>query len=186
MFLGVTTGGQAGVNWVGLADITVSDYAILTVCAVLGAWLGKVLRLPAAPVFGPMILSGVAHVGAWVTVPPPTLFVIGAQITIGTIIGTRFVGATLAEVRRDIGLSVIASFLLLIVAVVFAELIVLMTAIPLAQAFLAFSPGGLTEMSLLTLALDQDVAYVSVMHIVRITLVIAIAPFVFRMFSRRF
>ncbi len=183
-FLGVTTGGQGVAKWVGLQDITPSDYAILSLCAVLGVFLGKMLRLPAAPVFGPMILSGVAHVAAWVTVPPPTLFVIGAQITIGTIIGTRFVGATFAEVRRDVGLSAVASFLMLIVAVIFAEGIVLLTAIPLAQAFLAFSPGGLTEMSLLTLALDQDVAYVSVMHIVRITLVIAIAPFVFSLFNR--
>ena len=184
LFLGVTTGGQGVAQWVGLSDITVSDYAILILCAVLGVVLGKALRLPAAPVFGPMILSGIAHVAGWVTVPPPTLFVIGAQITIGTIIGTRFVGATLSEVRRDVGLSAIASFLMLIVAVIFAEAIVLLTAIPLAQAFLAFSPGGLTEMSLLTLALDQDVAYVSVMHIIRITLVIAIAPFVFNLFNR--
>ena len=185
-FLGVTTGGQTGAPWVGLTDITAWDYAILTVCAVVGVIVGKALRLPAAPVFGPMILSGIAHVAGWVTVPPPTLLVIAAQITIGTIIGTRFVGATLAEVRRDLGLSAIASVLMLVVAVIFAEAIVLITSIPLAQAFLAFSPGGLTEMSLLTLALDQDVAYVSVMHIVRITLVIAIAPYVFRALRKRF
>ena len=127
-----------------------------------------------------MILSGIAHVAGWVTVAPPTLFVIAAQITIGTIIGTRFIGATLAEIRRDIGLSGIASFLMLIAAVGFAEGIAWVSGIPLAQAFLAFSPGGLTEMSLLTLAMGQDVAYVSVMHIIRITLVIAIAPFVFK------
>ncbi len=185
-FLGVTTAGQNGTQWVGVTEITALDYAILILCAVLGVVLGKALRLPAAPVFGPMILSGIAHFAAWVTVPPPTLFVIGAQITIGTIIGTRFIGATLAEVRHDIGLSAIASVLMLMAAVVFAELIVMISAIPLAQAFLAFSPGGLTEMSLLTLALGQDVAYVSVMHIIRITLVIAIAPFVFQLFRRRF
>lgn len=185
LFLGVTTGGQNGAQWTAVDAITAVDYAILIACAVIGVLLGTALRLPAAPVFGPMILSGIAHIAAWVTVPPPTLFVIGAQITIGTIIGTRFVGATLAEVRRDIGLSAVSSFLMLIIAVAFAEIIVLMTAIPLPQAFLAFSPGGLTEMSLLTLALDQDVAYVSVMHIIRITLVIAIAPFVFRVVLRR-
>jgi uncharacterized membrane protein AbrB (regulator of aidB expression) len=68
----------------------------------------------------------------------------------------------------------------LIAAVGFAEVIVMISGIPLAQAFLAFSPGGLTEMSLLTLAMGQDVAYVSIMHIIRITMVIAVAPFAFR------
>ena len=179
LFVGVTTGG-ATTQWTGLGDITLRDYVILALCAVLGAILGKRWRLPAAPVFGPMILSGIAHMAGWVTVPPPSLFVIAAQITIGTIIGTRFVGATLAEVRRDLGLSAVASLLMLIAAVGFAEIIALVSGLPLAQAFLAFSPGGLTEMSLLTLAMDQDAAYVSLMHIIRITLVIAVAPLVFR------
>ena len=72
-------------------------------------------------------------------------------------------------------------FSLLFFVSLFAELIAISSNIPLAQAFLAFSPGGLTEMSLLTLAMGQDVTYVSVMHIIRITLVIAIAPTVFKL-----
>lgn len=180
VFLGVSSGGQGPSNWVALHAITAMDYAILGFCAVAGSVIGKWLGLPAAPVFGPMILSGIAHVAGWITVAPPTLFVIAAQITIGTIIGTRFVGATLAEIRRDVSLSALASLLMLAAALGFAEVIVWISGVPLAQAFLAFAPGGLTEMSLLTLAMDQDVAYVSVMHVIRITMVIAIAPFVFR------
>jgi membrane AbrB-like protein len=179
LFVGVSSGGNGTVRWIGLFQITVRDYLILGSCAVLGAYIGKWLGLPAAPIFGPMILSGIAHGVGWVTVAPPTVFVIAAQVTIGTIIGTRFVGATLAEIRNDIGLAGLASLLMLIAAVGFAEVIVWRSGMPLAQAFLAFSPGGLTEMSLLTLAMEQDVAYVSVMHVIRITLVIAIAPFVF-------
>jgi membrane AbrB-like protein len=185
LVLGVTSGGRGAAQWIGLYQITALDYVILGICALLGALLGKWLGLPAAPIFGPMILSGVAHVAGWVTVAPPTIFVIAAQVTIGTIIGTRFVGATLREVRTDIGLSAVASFLMLVAAVGFAELIVVISGIPLAQAFLAFSPGGLTEMSLLTLAMGQDVAYVSVMHIIRITMVIALAPFLFTLTRSR-
>jgi len=180
LVLGVSSGGRGASQWVGLYQITVPDYAILGASAVGGVLLGKRLGLPAAPIFGPMILSGIAHIAGWVTVAPPTVFVVAAQITIGTIIGTRFVGATLKEIRNDISLSAIASFLMLLAAVGFALLIASINGIPLTQAFLAFSPGGLTEMSLLTLAMGQDVTYVSIMHIIRITLVIAIAPFVFR------
>lgn len=180
LFLGVTSGSSSGTSWIALNAITLQDYVILGLCAVVGAIVGKWLRLPAAPIFGPMILSGIAHVAGWVVVAPPSLFVIAAQITIGTIIGTRFVGATVAEVRRDVSLSALASLLMLLAAIGFAELLAWGSGIPLAQAFLAFSPGGLTEMGLLALAVGQDVGYVSVMHIIRITLVIAIAPFVFR------
>jgi len=43
----------------------------------------------------------------------------------------------------------------------------------------------LTEMSLLTLALHQDVAYVSTMHIFRITVVVGIAAFIFGLLGKR-
>ncbi|PUB14230.1 AbrB family transcriptional regulator [Yoonia sediminilitoris] len=182
--LGVSTGGSSS-NWIGLAEIGVRDYVLLALCAVLGVWFGKVARLPAAPVFGPMIFSGIAHVTEIVTVAPPTVFVIAAQITMGTIIGTRFAGATLHEIRRDLGLAALASLLMLLIAVVFAEAISMLSGMPLAQAFLAYSPGGLTEMALLTLALGQNVAFVSLMHIARITMVIAAAPLVFRLRNKQ-
>ena len=181
--LGVTSTG--GANWVGLNALTVRDYAILTVCAVAGIFVGKALRLPAAPVFGPMLLSGIAHLAGWVTVSPPTLFIVIAQLVIGTVIGARFVGAKPQEIARDLGLAVVSAFGMLIIAVGFAELIALRTGMSLSQAFLAFSPGGLTEMSLLTLAMEQDVAFVSAIHLIRITLVIAAAPIVFARIIKR-
>ncbi len=184
LVLGVSGGSTAASNWVDLTALSVSDYVILAACAVAGTWLGRMAHLPAAPVFGPMILSGVAHVAGWVTVPPPSLFVIAAQVTMGTIIGTRFAGATLAEVRRDLSLAAVASVGMLVITLAFAEVLVWISGLPLAQAFLAYSPGGLTEMSLLTLAMDQDVAYVSVMHVIRITMVIGMAPLVFRWLRR--
>lgn len=181
--LGVTSTGSA--NWINLDALTLNDYVILTVCAVLGIFVGKALRLPAAPIFGPMLLSGIAHLVGWVTVSPPTLFIVVAQLVIGTVIGARFVGAKPIHILRDLGLAMLSAFGMLVVAVGFAELIVLQTGMDLSQAFLAFSPGGLTEMSLLALAMNQDVAYVSTIHLIRITLVIAIAPLVFARLKRR-
>lgn len=182
--LGVRAGPGNSGSWTALSDLTVFDYGALGLCALIGVPFGKLLRLPAAQVFGPMILSGIAHVAGWVTVAPPTLLIIAAQIVIGTVIGGRFVGATLKEVGKDLLLALGATLGMIGVAVGFAELIAVMVGMPLSQAFLAFSPGGLTEMSLLTLAMGQDVAFVSVTHIVRITMVIAVAPALFRVFRR--
>ncbi len=183
LVLGVTSTGSAG--WVALDALTVADYVILTGCAVLGLGVGKMLRLPAAPIFGPMLLSGIAHVAEWVTVAPPTVFIIMAQLAIGTVIGARFVGTSPREVGRDLSLAVISAFAMLTIAVGFAEAIALQSGMDLSQAFLAFSPGGLTEMSLLSLSMGQEVAYVSSIHLIRITLVIAIAPYIFAAVMRR-
>ncbi len=174
----------ANATWVALDALTLADYLILAACAVLGVQLAKLLRLPAAPIFGPLILSGAAHVIGWVMVPPPTLVIIAAQIVVGTIIGSRFIGATLKEVGSDLALGAASTLLMLVMAVASAYALTAFVDIPLAQAFLAYAPGGLTEMSLLTLAINQDVAFVSVTHIVRITLVVALAPVLFRLIRR--
>ncbi len=171
-------------NWTALDALTLADYVILGACAALGVLVGRQIGLPAAPVFGPMLLSGIAHLVGWVTVAPPSLLVIIAQLVTGTVIGCRFIGLRLKDIQRDLLLGAAASIAMLVVAVICAEALVLM-GLPLAQAFLAFAPGGLTEMSLLALSMDQDPAYVSTIHLIRITLVIAAAPVVFGMVTRR-
>lgn len=178
--LGVSTNGAAE-NWVGFQEVGLLDGALLAGCAVLGLPLATLLRLPAAPMFGPMLLSAALHLTGWVTVPPPTLLVIVAQIFIGTIVGCRFVGVALRDVGRDMALGLASAFTMLGVGLAFAEALHLATGRDLAQAFLAFSPGGLTEMSLLALAMGQEVAYVASAHIARIVLVIFSTPFVFRL-----
>jgi len=49
---------------------------------------------------------------------------------------------------------------------------------------LAFSPGGLTEMSLVALALEIDTAFVATHHIVRISVVVMAVPFLFKFLNR--
>lgn len=181
--LGVTsTGEQAG--WVNLDALTLSDWVILGACAVAGARLGTLARLPAPQILGAMVLSGAAHVTGFVTVPPPTLAVIMAQVVVGTVVGCRFIGATPRQVGRDIGFAAVSTSLMILVAIGFSVALTAWTGTPLSQTFLAFSPGGLTEMSLLALAMDQDVAYVSALHIVRITVVILAAAPIFALLRR--
>lgn len=184
LVLGVTSGGQGGAAWTGLRELSPLDYAVLAACAVAGVYLGRFLRLPAAAVLGPMLLSGVAHFFHVVEVPPPTVLVIAAQVVMGTVIGCRFIGASVREVGQDLFLGVFSTVGMLITGVGFASVVAWLTDTDLSQAFLAYSPGGLTEMSLLAFAMGGDIAYVSITHIVRIVLVIFAAPLVFRWFGR--
>jgi uncharacterized membrane protein AbrB (regulator of aidB expression) len=51
----------------------------------------------------------------------------------------------------------------------------LATGLPLAQALLAFAPGGLEAMITLAFVLDSDVPYVAALHMIRVvTLAIAL------------
>jgi membrane AbrB-like protein len=183
LVLGVSSRGQTG-SWVALDALTLRDWAILLACGALGVPFGKRINLPAAQVFGPMILSGAAHLTGIVTVAPPTLLILVAQLVIGTIVGCRFLGAAWGEVGRDMALGVASSLAMLAVTVLFAVIAARLTGIPLTQTMIAFAPGGLAEMTLLSLAMGQDVAYVAVIHMIRLLTVIGTAGYVFRLIRR--
>ncbi len=184
LVLDVQPGGAAA-RGADVAALSARDWLVLGAAALLGLPLGRWLRLPAPQIIGPMLLSGAAHVGGLVTVPPPAVLVIVAQVVIGTVIGCRFLGVTPREIGRDLLLGAASSVSMICVAVLLAAALTAATGIPLSQSFLGYSPGGLTEMSLLALAMGQDVAYVSVLHLVRIVLVIFAAQPVFVLLRRR-
>ncbi|MBD3679958.1 MAG: AbrB family transcriptional regulator [Rhodobacteraceae bacterium] len=179
LVLGVSTQG-GGPRFTAVAEVGPVDALWLIGSALVGLPLARLLRLPAPPLLGPMILSGVAHLTGLVTVPPPTILVIAAQLVMGTVIGCRFQGARARDILKDLALGAGAAVGMIAVAVIFALMVHFSTGTDLAQAFLAYSPGGLTEMSLLALAMGQEIAYVSITHIARISLVIFMAPFLFR------
>jgi hypothetical protein len=169
----------------GFREIGLRQGLLLLLCALLGVPLATLLRLPAAGLVGPMILSAALHLAGVATAAPPTLLVLAAQLVVGTILGCRFVGASLRETGRDIALGIAASFALLVVTLGFAALAALLTSAPWSQAVLAYAPGGLAEMSLLALAKNQDVAYVATAHITRIVIIIFTVPLLFRALEGR-
>ncbi len=179
LFLDISSTGPAR-PYVGFDDVPLRDLAILAGCAVLGALVGPMIRLPAAQVLGPMLLSAAAHLTGLTGAPPPTLAVNAAQLVIGTVVGSRFLGAAPRAVLRDMALAVGSCAAMITVALISAIVVTQFTGIGLEQTFLAFSPGGLPEMSLLALAMNADIAYVATLHIARISLVIAVAPLIFR------
>ncbi len=170
--------------WIALSALAPSDWAILAGCALVGVPLGQKLRLPAGNMLGPMLLSSLVHYLHIVTTAPPTLLINASQVVLGSVIGCRFLGAKARDIFRDLALGAISSAVLLAVAVGFSAIVMAATGKSVAASFLAYSPGGLTEMSLLALAMGQEVAYVSVSHILRIFMVILVAPLVFRALRR--
>jgi membrane AbrB-like protein len=164
--------------------LAIGDLLILIGCGVLGFVLGRRLRLPAPTMLGPMILSALVHLSGLTAAEPPAGIVQIAQVFLGTIIGCRFAGSAARDILRALALSAGATAVMLLITAVFTLLASLATGQGTDEVLLAFSPGGLTEMSLVAISLDADVAYIATHHIVRISLVIMLAPLVFRLLFR--
>ena len=145
--------------------------AWLVVVAAAGACLGYLLRLRAPFLLGPMLLSATIHLLGWSSFSAPFGVLNMAQWILGTSIGCRFVGIPPREVLRVLAYSTGSTVILFAVTagVAFAtSRVASFGTIPL---MLAYAPGGLTEMSLMALSLQMEVAFVAANHVLRVLLV---------------
>ena len=161
-----------------------TDIAILTACAIVGFYAARLARIPAPHMTGPMIVSAAVHLAGLTSASPPNIVVATAQVIIGASVGARFAGLTFRDLGRIVRIGGIATSILLAVTVLFAVTLSALAGFPFASLVLAFSPGGLIEMSLIALTLNIDTAFVATHHIARIALVVIVVPFVFRLLVR--
>ena len=164
-----------------LADLRLTDAAILAGCAVAGAGAARVMRLPAWTLVGPMLASAGLHLAALSVAKPPAELVILAQVVTGAGIGSRFRGLGWAEVAAMARPALGATAIMLVVSAGAAAAMAAVSGLPFPALLLSFVPGGIAEMCLVALALGQDVAFVSTHHVVRVAMVIVLAPLAFKL-----
>lgn len=173
-----------GVTSASPVPLGLRDVVLLTASGALGLVLGRWAGLPAPFLLGPMIVSAAVHMLGWTSGDVPGWLVGFAQLMLGTMIGCRFLGTPATLVLSALAYAAGATGLVLVVSAAFAFGFHGLFGQSVSQVFLAYAPGGVTEMSLIALSSGGDVAYVSVHHIVRISMLVAIAPLLGRIWRR--
>ncbi|HYH37366.1 MAG TPA: AbrB family transcriptional regulator [Azospirillum sp.] len=166
-----------------LLAVPPADLLLLASCAI-GYPIARALRIPAAQIVGPMLMSAALHLAGLTEGKPPGVLVAAAQVVVGASLGCRFAGVRLREIGRGAAVAVGGTALMLGLAVGFGGALHAVTGFGMAGLILAFAPGGLAEMSLIALALGVDVAFVSTHHVVRILLIVTLAPAAFLLWRR--
>ena len=159
---------------IGLADV-----AVLAACAVAGVVAGRLLRLPAYRLSGPLLASAAVHVTGLNESAPPWEVVAAAQVVVGSAIGARFTGVPIRRVLGLMAAALVSTVLMLAATVSFALVLAPATGLDWRSIVLAYAPGGLAEMSLIALSLGIETAFVATHHVIRIGLIVVAAPLVF-------
>jgi membrane AbrB-like protein len=154
------------------------------VLCLAGWWVARGLRLPAAALTGPLILSAAVHLAGLTAARPPPELTAAAQVVIGAALGSRFAGLAFGRMWRLLVLAAGAAVLMFGATIAAATLAEAFSDRGRAALILAFAPGGLAEMSLVALALGIDTAYVATMHVIRIAGIVLLAPLGFRLAKR--
>jgi uncharacterized protein len=156
---------------------------VLMVVAGLAGWkIAARVGLFGASILGPLILTAALSLAGIITTRPPAEIIWAAQFFIGIAVGVKYSGITWRELRIDVGAGVVYALLLAAISLMFFEVIYLAGLAPALDAFLAFLPGGQAEMVIIAIIAGADLAYVVSHHLLRIILVILLAPIVGRVF----
>jgi membrane AbrB-like protein len=155
--------------------------AMLVVLVLVGATVGRLIRLPGAGLLGPLALTVALEVsgfsfGLWV----PTLLVQAGYVLIGWQAGLAFTRASLRAVGR---LLPAAITLIVAIGVATAGLGVLLARVagltPL-EGYLATSPGGVYAVLATAVETGSNVTFVIAAQVVRILMMLFAAPLLAR------
>ncbi|WP_265500774.1 AbrB family transcriptional regulator [Paracoccus beibuensis] len=167
-----------------LTSIAWSQIALMVAAGFLGWKIGERVGLFGASILGPMILTAALSLAGIVQTRPPAEIIQAAQFFIGIAVGAKYAGITARELRIDVTAGVVYSVILAVISLIFLELIYMLGLAPALDAFLAFLPGGQAEMVVIAIIAGADLAYVVSHHILRIVIVIVLAPIVSRLIGR--
>jgi uncharacterized protein len=171
------SGGSWGLNPLGLLEAVA--------IAIAGTLLAHLARLPAASIIGPLIVGAAAYLSGLFQAMPPSWLIGAAQWVMGAAIGARFAGFSL-RAMGDVGAQgALVSTLMMAVAIGISLTLATPFGLSPVALMLALAPGGLAEMCLVAVALNVDPAFVATMHIIRLILVVVLAPLLFRLLAKK-
>lgn len=150
-----------------------------------GWGLAKMLRIPAPAMLGPLVLMAAVQLGGIHLPEIPRLPLQAAEVVIGSGIGADFAGVRPRELLRGMALSLVGTAWMLALSVLFSFVLVPLTGLPFDALFLALSPGGLSGVSLIAVALDISPAFVIAHNLLRILVIMFASPVVFRFVKAR-
>ena len=146
--------------------------AASTAAGLLFAWL----KIPAGLILGAALVSAALGLGGVVHGAAPNSILIPANIILGVMIGLRFKGISLPELRSAFSDGFAGFVIAMVIAVVGAVVTSTVADLPLALTLLAFAPGGLEAMTIMAFALNLDPAYVAAHQVARYIGLVLLMP----------
>ncbi|WP_134681682.1 AbrB family transcriptional regulator [Paracoccus ravus] len=167
-----------------MGAVALHEIALMIAAGLVGWKAAERLGLFGASILGPMVLAAILSLSGLIQHRPPAEMIQAAQYFIGIAVGAKYAGITLRELRLHVTAGLVYSLVLAAISLGFIEIIMHLGLAPGLDAFLAFLPGGQAEMIVVAIIAGADLAYVVSHHLLRIVIVIVLAPVVARVMRR--
>ncbi|MGJ0377161.1 AbrB family transcriptional regulator, partial [Aliarcobacter cryaerophilus] len=161
-----------------IKDIDILEFLYIYILGVLAALFAKKIKLTAAYLIGPMIISIILYSSGFVTTHIPDELLKFIQVVFGSIIGFTFKNIDLKTIFNTLVATLGHFVILIILCGIFIFIIHHFFGFTTLDILLAFGPGGQTEINLIALLVGANLPYITLHHIVRLFLVMNIAPII--------
>ncbi|MCW2983567.1 MAG: AbrB family transcriptional regulator [Conexibacter sp.] len=171
------TAATAGVPVIGDAR----DWLVTIGLAIAGTGLGRLVRLPAGTLLGPMILAGAVTLTApagWFVVP--SLIQDAAFAVIGLQVGLRFTVETVRQTGRLLTPVLVSVAVLLVACFGLAIILDATTSVSLLDAYLATTPGGLYAVLAAAVGAGANTTFIVAVQGLRVVVMVLLAPLAVR------
>jgi membrane AbrB-like protein len=153
------------------------------IVAIAAAWIFEALRVPAGALIGAMVGVAALNLADFSVPELPDVVRFLSFAALGWLLGSQFTKETLTQLR-EAALPIAVIVGLLLAAAVGATFWLRAAGFDTSTAFLAASPGGISQMAAISAEVGANAPLVVTVHLVRIMAVVFIAPFVARLVTR--
>ncbi len=152
--------------------------AIMAALIVVGALVGRLIRLPGAGLLGPLALTvGLELSGYSFGLTVPVVLVQLGYLLIGWQAGLAFTRESLRSVGRALPAALALIVLLTVATAGLGVLLAHFTGLTLLEGYLATSPGGVYAVLATAVDTGSNVTFIVAAQVVRILLMLFAAPF---------
>lgn len=167
----------------GRIGSSVSSLLTTAVAALVGALLFDRLGVPAGALLGAMVavalVNTVGDLGPVAELPASARFL--SYAALGWLVGEGVTRDTLAQLRRAALPVLVVVAVLLVVGLALGWALARLGVMDPATAYLATSPGALTQMAAVAKVTGADAALVTTVHTTRIVVLLVLAPVIGRL-----
>lgn len=156
-------------------------WALILVAVPLGVFVGRLVRLPAPALLGPLVFSmAVVLSASGLSLAVPPLLAYLAFAGIGLQIGVAFDVAALREVRRLALPAAGTNLAVLLVCAGLGVLLAMATGTSALDGYLATTPGGIFAVLPIVYGSDVNTTFVLAIQVLRMLIMILAAPLLVR------
>jgi membrane AbrB-like protein len=150
--------------------------AVLTALAVVGWLAAERVKVPSAAFLGPLMFVGASAILGMPQPDFPSWAVIGFQVVFGAFLGCQVDRDSVRRVAAMGRPVAVATVWVILSAFVIAFVLAHMTTVDVTSSFLGAIPGGVAEMSAMSISMKANTAIVATLQSLRVIVTMAIIP----------